>query len=366
MSIRKLAALILSFVLLLAAIAPIASAERRVTPSPRPRPRATSVQPKKTPIPSSTLKLTRKQAEKYKGRIDSSSYRTVGLKASGTVVAAGYDDGSGSNDVGGWRDITAVIATDDHTVGLKSDGTVVMAGSLSSDEYIIWSADEAIVPTGPVTKEVSDVAAWRNIVAISSGSGATFGIKSNGTVVATQDMQHPVLPDGGSLDISGWRNIVAIDSGAMTTIGVKSDGTVVSVGLDYDSKTNMKGWKDIVDVSTGGGFTIGLKSDGTVVAAGAAAVAGSYFGEIVKGAASWRDIVAIAAGDNHILGLKSDGTVVAAGYDLEGQLEVDDWRNIVAISAGFGHSVGLQLDGTVVAAGSNDYGQTSIGKWKLT
>ena len=51
-------------------------------------------------------------------------WHTVGLKADGTVVAAGKNN-LGQCDVAGWKDIVAVSAGDHHTVGLKADGTVV-------------------------------------------------------------------------------------------------------------------------------------------------------------------------------------------------------------------------------------------------
>ena len=52
---------------------------------------------------------------------------TVGLKADGTVVAAG-DDIEWQSGISEWKDIVAVYAGCDYTVGLKSDGTVVATG----------------------------------------------------------------------------------------------------------------------------------------------------------------------------------------------------------------------------------------------
>ena len=61
---------------------------------------------------------------------------TVGLKADGTVVAAGWND-YGQCEVGDWTDITQVAAGCYHTVALKSDGTVVSTGSPSAYLYTI-------------------------------------------------------------------------------------------------------------------------------------------------------------------------------------------------------------------------------------
>ena len=54
-------------------------------------------------------------------------FHTVGLKADGTVAAAGWND-DGQCDVSGWRDIVAVAAGEDHTAGLRADGTVAAVG----------------------------------------------------------------------------------------------------------------------------------------------------------------------------------------------------------------------------------------------
>ena len=58
------------------------------------------------------------------------SHHSVGLKADGTVIAAGRSE-TGQCDVGHWRDIVAIAAGAAHTVGLRTDGGVVAAGSNS-------------------------------------------------------------------------------------------------------------------------------------------------------------------------------------------------------------------------------------------
>ena len=71
---------------------------------------------------------------------------TVGLKADGTVVAAG-ENSYGQCDVSGWRDIVAVAAGDGHTVGLKSDGTVVAVGNNGSGQCDVSGWANIRIPT---------------------------------------------------------------------------------------------------------------------------------------------------------------------------------------------------------------------------
>ena len=259
-----------------------------------------------------------------------------GLKSDGTVVAVG-DSYCGRCDVGGWKDIVAVIsAGGSHTVGLKSNGTVVAVGDNG------WRQ--------------CDVGSWKDIVAVSGGTYYTVGLKSDGTVVAVGSNRF------GQCDVGGWKDIVAVSTGASYTVGLKSDGTVTAVGENEDGQCDVADWNDIVAVFADCRYTIGLKSDGTVVAVG-----DNEWGQCDVG--SWKDIVAVSIGGddchNYTIGLKSDGTVVAVGCNENGQCDVTDWDDIVAVSAGIEQTVGLKSDGTVVAVGCNGKGQCSVDGWKL-
>lgn len=104
----------------------------------------------------------------------------VGLKADGTVVAAGSND-DGQCDVSGWRDIVAVSASANCTIGLKSDGTVVAVG-------YNWYGQ-------------CNVNDWMDIVAVKTSGSHTVGLKSDGTVVAVGHNRH------GMCEVSGWTDI---------------------------------------------------------------------------------------------------------------------------------------------------------------
>ena len=46
-------------------------------------------------------------------------------------------------------------------------------------------------------------------------------------------------------DVSSWTNIVAISTGSSHTIGLKADGTAVAIGSDSYGQCNVSDWKGI-------------------------------------------------------------------------------------------------------------------------
>jgi len=117
---------------------------------------------------------------------------TVGLKANGTVVAAG-DNGDGQCNVGGWTDITQIAAGDYYTVGLKYDGTVTTVGDNDYGQC--------------------DVGGWTDITQVAAGGLHTVGLKSDGTVVAVGDN------DDGQCNVGGWTDIIQVAAGGRHTVG---------------------------------------------------------------------------------------------------------------------------------------------------
>ena len=68
------------------------------------------------------------------------SYHTVGVTASGRVLAVG-DNSHGQCEVGDWHNIVGVAAGSTHTLGLRADGTVVSAGNNAEGQCDVgaWS-----------------------------------------------------------------------------------------------------------------------------------------------------------------------------------------------------------------------------------
>jgi alpha-tubulin suppressor-like RCC1 family protein len=91
-----------------------------------------------------------------------SSYRTVGLKADGTVVATGSNHWGACN-TSDWHDIVSVATGINFTAGLKSDGTVVLVGRCSTGES--------------PTKD------WQNVCQIAASSTMLVGITEEGSLL---------------------------------------------------------------------------------------------------------------------------------------------------------------------------------------
>ena len=135
---------------------------------------------------------------------------TVGVKNDGSMVWTG---GYGLRKEYGWYGIMAVDGNTKRVVGLKADGTVVAAGDIpydvddltnivaidNGDDYIVGlKADGTVVATGYRQRDVDD---WSDIVAITDGGDHTVGLKADGTVVATGDNEY------GQCDVDDWTNI---------------------------------------------------------------------------------------------------------------------------------------------------------------
>ena len=226
----------------------------------------------------------------------------------------------------------AVSTGSGHTVGLKTDGRVLAVGDTINGQL--------------------NVGGWDNIVQVSAGSFHTVGLRADGRVVAVGDN------DGGQLNVGSWENIVQVSAGLFHTVGLRADGRVVAVGDNEEGQLDVGGWENIVQVSAGSFHTVGLHADGSAVAASSTASGKADVG-------SWENIVQVSAGSSHTVGVREDGSAVAVGSNTAGQLNVGDWENIVQVSAGGTHTVGLKTDGSVVAVGSNDDGQSNVGGWFL-
>lgn len=255
-----------------------------------------------------------------------------------------------------------ITAGKDHYAGLMSDGTVLAAGNNQFGQC--------------------DVADWKNIQALSSGTGFTVGLVSDGSVVATGNN------DYGQCNVQGWTDIRQIASGPYCTVGLKSDGTVVATGMNDHGECNVAEWTDIVYIAAGGEQTLGVTTNGSVVSTGTedtsqlgyniVSVASAYgqslalssngnqtsVGPNAHQSNSGKD-AAIAAKYNTVLKLAKEGYA----YCVSGALIItgSQWEDIIAIAPGDGLAIGLKEDGSVVLAEKNtsETKTVTVQDWKL-
>lgn len=348
----------------------------------------------------------------------------VGLRANGTVVAAGNND-LGQCNVEQWRDIKSIVAGPDSTYGLVNDGTVIATGDnsyrqcdvsgwrnirevISGGRFAFGLTNDGHVVSTPYANQgkynlEEEVKTWHNIVAIASNRdnsiGRIVGLKEDGTVVVAGTKQRNENTDS-------WRNIIAIAEGDSHTVGLKSDGTVVACGGYGFGECNVSSWRDIVAVWAGLGLTVGLKADGTIVSNGNVTIEevadptkglqmptyddivnsigaggryelenrGSYsnltqYLEIGDALTSQRyglvNIKNVSIGTSHVVFLKDDGTVIAFGNSRV--CDVLTWNNVVSICANYSLTIGVKSDGTIIAIGrGSKISNPDVSTWPST
>ena len=331
----------------------------------------------------------RKEISEWHGITDVSlNDHIVGLKADGTVVAAGRND-FGECDVFDWTDIVDIFAVEynghfgttynDCTIGLKSDGTLVYASNstlgpdgkiCTSYEPLLQWNDIRLPSTNPniyvsnvqQTPEIkTTTSASENLVPNGSVSDTTQSVESNTSDAETNLSTTPensVRTNSQQVQINGelfWEARTPVNSlmaaGANHVVAIKNDGTVVAAGDNNYGQCNVASWSDIKTVSAGDEHTVGLKADGTVVATG-----NNNKGQC--NVSGWSDIISVSAASCYTLGLKSDGTILVA-YDLPDSYDTEyhflndvlDWQDVYSISAGRQLVVALQDGGTVLKTG---------------
>lgn len=228
------------------------------------------------------------------------------VKADGSVLQTGNWGDSEDE----FSDIVALVCGRDSLVGLRTDGTVVVTQE----------------------KRNEALAEWSDIIAVAGSAGHIVGLKANGTVVTSGEN------DDGQCETANWKNVIAVSANDRCTVGLLADGTVVSTdGNRYD-------WTGIRAVVCGSEFIVGLREDGTVV------VSDGADEEMIQAVAAWGSVSRISAGEEHVVGFRGDCSVLAAGRNDDGRCDVAGW-NVAGAQASQDVTIALQWDGTWVSAG---------------
>ncbi|MDR2267416.1 MAG: Ig-like domain-containing protein [Christensenellaceae bacterium] len=241
------------------------------------------------------------------------------------------------------------------TAGIRFDGSVAIASEMSYGQWALADLSAKAVKLGIglthtlVVYENLKVEAvgtnyygetltsdWTDIIDVAAGQYTSYGLCSDGTVVAAG------LNNKGQLETSEWQDIIAIAAGPRHVVGLRRDGSVVTAGETGD-KLNTSEWSRIKAIAAGSNFTAGLTYDGRIVIAGV--LVGS---DTLK---SLTGIEKIAAGTDFMYGLTYDGHVIAVGSNSWGQCSVSGLIDIIGVAAGERHGAFLRMDGTVVFAG---------------
>ena len=279
---------------------------------------------------------------------------TIGLRADGSVLVAGYDR-VGLRACEGWGGITEIAVGGSFVAGLASDGSLNIAGFMPGEELRglnTWSGVRQLA--SPALRYGYHV----------------LGIREGGETLAWSYWEEVERwADEVTGSVLGWEGVRKLATASEFAAALLEDGTVRTSDPETADTT---AWTDITDIAVGESappagedpegtnpapFVIGLKADGTCVAAG-----DNSFGQCDVG--GWSGIVSVAAGNGCAFGVREDGMVLSAGDNLFGQRDVEGWTDIVSVACGIGHTIGLKLDGTLVACGDDSFGQCDVGEWE--
>lgn len=293
-------------------------------------------------IPSATAAIV----SQWEGMVQvaASSTRTIfGLRPDGTVAVAAHEfDRPWADAALGWEGVVQIACNKDGVYGLKEDGTVV--ATAIDGEY------------GRL-----DVEGWKDVIELYSSptNSMMYGLTSGGRVLCTYE--------GDRETVGAWTDVVQFDHSKGWSLGLRADGTVYSDGYSDDIAAQIADWEGIVQVAAAGeyGLAAGLKADGTVAFTGDPARPMEVFGfdgthELVEREGydepslaeieGWRDVAAIEACNSYLLGLTADGRVLFAGRNGSARnsaFDTSSWRGVVAVFASDPSFVALKEDGTL-------------------
>jgi alpha-tubulin suppressor-like RCC1 family protein len=281
--------------------------------------------------------LNRRFAQKI-----SADYHSVAVTRDGQVKSAGTNsDGQCFTNTYDWRDMIAVSAGSGFTIGLRADGTVLGVGRNDFGQL-----------------HVKD---WTDIKAISAGARHTVGLRGDGTLLACGQSRY------GECKVTHWRNIIHVVAGQDCTFGIKKDGRVLVSGNNQNGNLQVSHLEGVADIAYATPTRIiALLQDGTIARVGKDNLMRKNF-------SAFKNVRQISAAPDYFAGLFQNGTVRLLTYfwqDSGVEAATMDWRDIVAIAAGRHHIIGWKSNGTLVAEMlhpdiARNKGQLNVGTWEM-
>jgi alpha-tubulin suppressor-like RCC1 family protein len=291
----------------------------------------------------------------------------------------------------GLSDIRAVSAH----LALRADRTVVAWGE-NQDAQLGNGWSGALGTTVPVP-----VVGLTDVIAIASGIGNGYAVRSDGSVWAWGVNWRGQLGDGGSnrstvpRQIPGLTRVKAVAAGGATAFALHDDGTVSAWGANESGQlgtgspadyvrvpVRIPGLTGVTSIAAGSSAVYALVSDRTVWAWGANGVGqlggGSTqpFSRVPVKVAGVTDAVALGGNSGRGMVVKSDGTAWAWGSARNGGLGTgadcaDCWSstplrvagltNVSGIAASDGGGYASLSDGSFWAWGSNENAELGNG-----
>ncbi len=246
----------------------------------------------------------------------------LSLRDDGTVLAAG-NNSFGQCDVGEWKDVAAVYASNTFSAGLCTDGTVLVAGSDTLAQA---------------------VSSWQGVTMLALGNSHILGLTQDGRVLSAG------TNTDGCCETGDWEDIQSVWAGNYVSFGITSGGKVKTAGRlssdltdEEEARERIGTWSGIRQIVDYMGYLYGLTDEGAVLCAGRAVEQNE---ESIR---SWNNICRLQAGDGFVAGLQADGTLVALAGSINDQTEeTAGWKDVAAISSTMYNLIGLKRDGSIV------------------
>jgi alpha-tubulin suppressor-like RCC1 family protein len=172
-----------------------------------------------------------------------SDYYELALRADGTLVGWGSNNGHGELNIPDGNDFIDIAVGHFHGLALRSNGTIESWG---------WN--------GYGQQEVPEASDY---IDIACGSHHCLAIREPGVLVAWGADRY------GQCDVPDGNDFVDVEAGGGHSLAIRSDGSLVCWGNNDYGQCNVPEGNDFVAISVGGGaVSCALKSDGTIVAWG--------------------------------------------------------------------------------------------------
>ncbi len=236
------------------------------------------------------------------------------LQKDGTVTTINM--GECTEQIEQWTDIEKLIKLSYGGIaGIRKNGTVVIAANKEIIDYY-----------GENCYGFEDYKNWTNIIDVTDFGLKIFGLRSDGTIVATGGERF-IQGWDETLDFkfSDWRNITKIKAisnmnGDLVLLGLSKDGTLRSSSWTLFIPETWDGMQNVADLSCSQYIYLIIKKDGSI------SIGGLDAGLVSDDVKSWKNIIQICAEGSSVVGLKHDGTVVTAGFTENPDLS--EWQNI--------------------------------------